>query len=465
MRPRRHLRSARLAAAEPWRALPTPVRRPGHVPLCRRRRLRALLVRRLPRRRGGPADADGVGAGRSWSRTLRRRDARSRWRVWSRRRVPGRRDATPGAGGVDIASSGRPVPPPASVTADEGAAAYRAWTSSTTASTPTTNCSTRPSRAAWPTCGCSSTMARTAGALPGRRRAVVRDPLRTRRDHHRPPTPRVPAAARLETLEVLAARRRRRVDDWLDAEPGKILHEWRTSEMVAAGELPVLAVLRHDRRDAALARAARGDVRLDRRSRSRRPAWPNALAALEWIDRWGDVDGDGFVEYGRRRPAGSTTRAGRIRATRSGTGDGVGPSRRSPSPRCRATSTTRSGGWRRSPDPRRVALAARLEARRGGTAGAGSKRRSGSGRATTRWRSTARSGRPTRSGRMPGHCLWSGIVDAGARRRRSRAAPGPGAVLAAGGSGPTRRPAGVQPDRLSHRHRSGRMTPRSPRPG
>jgi glycogen debranching enzyme len=28
--------------------------------------------------------------------------------------------------------------------------------------------------------------------------------------------------------------------------------------------------------------------------------WPNALAGLEWIDLWGDRDGDGFVEYERR---------------------------------------------------------------------------------------------------------------------------------------------------------------------
>ena len=32
--------------------------------------------------------------------------------------------------------------------------------------------------------------------------------------------------------------------------------------------------------------------------------WPNVLAALEWIDRWGDRDGDGFVEYGRRSAGG-----------------------------------------------------------------------------------------------------------------------------------------------------------------
>src|SRR5207244_6646104 len=28
--------------------------------------------------------------------------------------------------------------------------------------------------------------------------------------------------------------------------------------------------------------------------------WPNVHRALEWIDRYGDSDGDGFVEYSRR---------------------------------------------------------------------------------------------------------------------------------------------------------------------
>ena len=28
--------------------------------------------------------------------------------------------------------------------------------------------------------------------------------------------------------------------------------------------------------------------------------WPNVERALEWIDRFGDSDGDGFVEYARK---------------------------------------------------------------------------------------------------------------------------------------------------------------------
>jgi glycogen debranching enzyme len=32
--------------------------------------------------------------------------------------------------------------------------------------------------------------------------------------------------------------------------------------------------------------------------------WPNAIAALRWIDEWGDRDGDGFVEYERHSKRG-----------------------------------------------------------------------------------------------------------------------------------------------------------------
>jgi len=108
----------------------------------------------------------------------------------------------------------------------------------------------------------------------------------------------------VETLDVLAARQATEVDDERDAEPGKILHELRTGEMAETGELPFrpyygsvdstplwLILL-------AEAFAWTGDrAMVDR-------FWPNALAALEWIDRWGDADGDGFVEYRRRTTRG-----------------------------------------------------------------------------------------------------------------------------------------------------------------
>ena len=104
----------------------------------------------------------------------------------------------------------------------------------------------------------------------------------------------------VETLNVLAARQAREVDDERDAEPGKILHELRTGEMARTGELPfrpyygsvdstplwlVLLGATYD---------WTGDEALVDR------LWPNALAALRWIDEWGDADKDGFVEYERR---------------------------------------------------------------------------------------------------------------------------------------------------------------------
>ncbi|MFL5775388.1 MAG: glycogen debranching N-terminal domain-containing protein [Chloroflexota bacterium] len=108
----------------------------------------------------------------------------------------------------------------------------------------------------------------------------------------------------IETLEVLASLQATEVDDWRDAEPGKILHELRLGETARAGELPhspyygsvdstpLWLVLLGETFEWTGDRAL-----IDR-------LWPNALAALRWIDEWGDRDGDGFVEYERRSKRG-----------------------------------------------------------------------------------------------------------------------------------------------------------------
>jgi glycogen debranching enzyme len=108
----------------------------------------------------------------------------------------------------------------------------------------------------------------------------------------------------VETLQVLAAHQATVNDPEHDAEPGKIPHELRTGEMARTGELPFGAyygsvdstplwlVLLGETFDWTGDRAL-----VDR-------LWPNALAALEWIDRSGDLDGDGFVEYRRRSKRG-----------------------------------------------------------------------------------------------------------------------------------------------------------------
>ena len=107
-----------------------------------------------------------------------------------------------------------------------------------------------------------------------------------------------------ETLKVLAALQATEDDPWRDAEPGKILHEVRTGEMAAAGELPHTPY--YGSVDSTplwlILLGATFDWTGDRALLDR--LWPNALAALDWIDHHGDLDGDGFVEYRRRSERG-----------------------------------------------------------------------------------------------------------------------------------------------------------------
>lgn len=91
-----------------------------------------------------------------------------------------------------------------------------------------------------------------------------------------------------------------------DAEPGKILHETRRGEMAALREIPF--ELYYGSVDATplfvmLAGAyyeRTGDLPFVQ------SLWPNLERALRWIDEYGDIDGDGFVEYQRRSPSGLT---------------------------------------------------------------------------------------------------------------------------------------------------------------
>jgi glycogen debranching enzyme len=82
-----------------------------------------------------------------------------------------------------------------------------------------------------------------------------------------------------------------------DAEPGKILHEWRNDEMANCREVPfgryygtVDATPLFVMLAGAYFRAT-ADVEFVAR------LWPHVERALEWMDEHGDEDGDGFVEY------------------------------------------------------------------------------------------------------------------------------------------------------------------------
>jgi len=105
-------------------------------------------------------------------------------------------------------------------------------------------------------------------------------------------------------LRFLAAYQGTRVDDFTEEEPGKIMHELRRGEMAACREVPHTPY--YGSVDATplfaylLAETVRwtGDLDLARE------LLPAAERALQWIDQYGDLDGDGFVEYSRRSPRG-----------------------------------------------------------------------------------------------------------------------------------------------------------------
>ncbi len=86
------------------------------------------------------------------------------------------------------------------------------------------------------------------------------------------------------------------------AEPGRILHERRDGEMAALGEIPYgLTYASADATPLFLMLAAETWRRTADRPLMQ-ALWPHLERALEWIDRWGDRDGDGFVEYGHPGP-------------------------------------------------------------------------------------------------------------------------------------------------------------------
>jgi glycogen debranching enzyme len=105
-------------------------------------------------------------------------------------------------------------------------------------------------------------------------------------------------------LRALAGLQGDEVNDFRDEQPGKILHEIRFGELTALGKRPhspyygsidatplwLILLSEHWR--------ITGETDLCRDLRT------NALGALEWLDRYGDRDGDGYVEYATRSQEG-----------------------------------------------------------------------------------------------------------------------------------------------------------------
>jgi len=105
-------------------------------------------------------------------------------------------------------------------------------------------------------------------------------------------------------LGYLASRQAADFDPAKDAEPGKILHEERKGEMVSRGEVPFGSY--YGSVDSTPLWLLLAGHYFDRTGDKDfiKEIWPNIERALEWMDKYGDCDGDGFIEYSRRATGG-----------------------------------------------------------------------------------------------------------------------------------------------------------------
>ncbi len=105
-------------------------------------------------------------------------------------------------------------------------------------------------------------------------------------------------------LQYLAANQARQTLREQDAQPGKILHEVRHGEMAALKEIPFGSY--YGSVDSTPLFVLLCGAYFERTADKTfiKSIWHNIEAALEWIDKHGDPDADGFVEYVSQSPRG-----------------------------------------------------------------------------------------------------------------------------------------------------------------
>ncbi len=98
-------------------------------------------------------------------------------------------------------------------------------------------------------------------------------------------------------LNFLAATQATEVDPASDAQPGKILHEIRQGEMAATGEIPFARYYGTVDATPLFIILAGAYFERTRDLAFIRELWPHLELAWRWMEEYGDLDGDGFIEY------------------------------------------------------------------------------------------------------------------------------------------------------------------------
>lgn len=100
-----------------------------------------------------------------------------------------------------------------------------------------------------------------------------------------------------DTLRANAVWQGTTIDDWRDEEPGKLIHQVRSGPLSVLGVNP-LARYYGDYATPQDFLIMLGQYLLWTNDRATvRALLPTARKAIDWLDRYGDIDGDGFLEY------------------------------------------------------------------------------------------------------------------------------------------------------------------------
>ena len=108
----------------------------------------------------------------------------------------------------------------------------------------------------------------------------------------------------VDTLRALAARQGTRLDDWRDEEPGKILHELRRGDMILNNEMPHGPYYGSVDSTLLFVWCFARTLKWTDDPALFAELWPAVERGLEWASRYGNMDGDGYIKFGRRSERG-----------------------------------------------------------------------------------------------------------------------------------------------------------------